>query len=901
MKKPSIQQCLFAAYKCPSQPSIEFDEGQLAVSSTRLRSFSRNVAYIQLWLFAMRHQSDLASTCLQALPKKELGQPRPGFRAENPVVQSHFAKFALELGFCTPKILELSSQNYDEVIAERTVDQARPYQLYGLDTNTTHQAAAQIADVLASLKCCSRDPVVCEPQWVGPESDDMRERRCGRPYENDLKSDVPFLFFPYLCREIVEPEIGPDISSLYVRRDLVHSFLGQEAYYSETDVPSEQDPESMNVDDEVRPTDHQSVVMADSQQDIVIMTARAEEAERLLAESRRTLENMAAQGREVQCRAERAEASLAQSQQAVISVTARAEQAEKSAEEGQQALVCQTAEQAERSLTDLQQAVASMTARAEQAERSFAESQQVVVNVTARAEQAERSLAESQQSLTCVTPEQAQRSLTDHQQAVASMTARAEQAERSFAESQQVVVNVTARAEQAERSLAESQQSLTCVTPEQAQRSLTDHQQAVASMTARAEQAERSFAESQQVVVNVTARAEQAERSLAESQQCAVNLEVQRQEAQARAERANMCLTESQQAMASMTARAEQAEKSLNKTEQATHSLRTRAEQAEGQLQQIKEKVAGFEKLIAQRTEQAEIQLQQNQRHVARLEEQIAQRDRVIADGSEFAPSLGNGNKQSAQRGLMGPPKSVTKTSMTRLIKELKEIERQATLEIHVEDSGTSFQFPIDTGVLQQCDVALKRAPSEIKLVTPDGELMSRELLEYTKSYHSLHVVSLDGLRDCLEKLRSSRSSTRKRHFEPEPFQIDIRKAAFDFRKRIKLRTQNQPMSELKLLKGLHDPHLDTTAPIDTALTAQPSEAPCNPHSEMTASVDTALTAQPSEAPCDPNLDTTAPSDTALTAQTSDDTIAQMMDDITAQTSDEVCPGCNEALCQCIT
>lgn len=208
-EKRTIFQSLAASYIAPKEQLLEYSTG------SRLRSIVGDenalwLAYVQLWAFCMRHFPSMTETA----PRKVVGKAKPS-KSSNSALWHYLGDLAIKLGFRTPQALELQRQNPYESLAQQLLRSLRP---------ASPPDMRHVLRVAAACKEIEEDPKVRE--WPNLTATDHlpREKRCGRPFEDDFLLDSNFLFVPTIYE--IEETKGPEISSLFVKRDLFISFLG---------------------------------------------------------------------------------------------------------------------------------------------------------------------------------------------------------------------------------------------------------------------------------------------------------------------------------------------------------------------------------------------------------------------------------------------------------------------------------------------------------------------------------------------------------------------------------------------------------------------------------------------------------------------------------------------------
>lgn len=217
--RSTIQQVISTLHTSNSSTCIvEVQEGKYA---TYPGESDPQVAYLQLWLFCMRHFSHLANTA----PKKENGQAVPQIEESNPIYLAKLADLAYNVGIRTKKIERLRSVNADLALAKRLVTQARPAAFYNFTNSTINKLAQNIGLVLQDASTPTAQNFE-QPQMTSARGESL-ERRYGRPFEKSYIDDQQFLFLPNMKSQNEEPiKLGQEITSFFVRCEIFASFFG---------------------------------------------------------------------------------------------------------------------------------------------------------------------------------------------------------------------------------------------------------------------------------------------------------------------------------------------------------------------------------------------------------------------------------------------------------------------------------------------------------------------------------------------------------------------------------------------------------------------------------------------------------------------------------------------------
>ncbi|KAF2201686.1 hypothetical protein GQ43DRAFT_431402 [Delitschia confertaspora ATCC 74209] len=165
------------------------------------------LTYDQLWAFCARNFVGLSSFT----PRKEAGRAKPSCRELNPVLLQRLARFVAELGFRTPKALELANLKSQSQLAIEYLRMAYP--------NGVTFSEEQIRRVTLAASSPPTEKGLSTPS----DSNHIKlERRCGQPFVADYLEDKLTLFIPKIY---AEGEL-PDVTLQFVRRDIFYHVFG---------------------------------------------------------------------------------------------------------------------------------------------------------------------------------------------------------------------------------------------------------------------------------------------------------------------------------------------------------------------------------------------------------------------------------------------------------------------------------------------------------------------------------------------------------------------------------------------------------------------------------------------------------------------------------------------------
>ncbi|THC93575.1 hypothetical protein EYZ11_006928 [Aspergillus tanneri] len=193
----------------------------IQTSDTAFRQESASVteyedlAYRQIWLYAMRHYPKMAKE-----PESSNRVAKPGSEKADEVVLHEMAVLARRLGFESPQISELVDQSPDRQIALAALLKARKLDRYRYNNDHMESLISRITDCFQ---------VAVSTNQLSHNSTNTRETtkkdRCGLPRTLSQEQDSHFLFIDQL--HIDELVTGGKVSSLFVRQCVYFAFFGK--------------------------------------------------------------------------------------------------------------------------------------------------------------------------------------------------------------------------------------------------------------------------------------------------------------------------------------------------------------------------------------------------------------------------------------------------------------------------------------------------------------------------------------------------------------------------------------------------------------------------------------------------------------------------------------------------
>ncbi|KAE8397383.1 hypothetical protein BDV37DRAFT_292161 [Aspergillus pseudonomiae] len=171
------------------------------------------VAYRQLWLYAMRHYPQMPRD-----PKRKERLARPGSATANERVVSGMGHLAHRLGFNSSEIQELIAQAPDRLIARNALLQARDPETFDVDDATIDSIVGHIITCFDMIR--PKGVVTVPPTRVSRSV--PRKFRSGHPTLKALVQDRALLFLDHI-HDAAVPDL---VTTAFVRRCVYLAFFG---------------------------------------------------------------------------------------------------------------------------------------------------------------------------------------------------------------------------------------------------------------------------------------------------------------------------------------------------------------------------------------------------------------------------------------------------------------------------------------------------------------------------------------------------------------------------------------------------------------------------------------------------------------------------------------------------
>lgn len=175
------------------------------------------IAYRQIWLFAMRHFPEMTATN----PRKDAHKPTPVVELRQDLY-TQLARLARDSGFDIP---ESNTSQQRETLAQmiyKLINRVRPHDLYETDQSMLDSHIQEISRIVESIP--PRDTITGRPSLTSHIRGEPLSHRCGRPFERSHRLDCDYLFLQNICNT-TRVESDAHISSFAIKRDIFLSFF----------------------------------------------------------------------------------------------------------------------------------------------------------------------------------------------------------------------------------------------------------------------------------------------------------------------------------------------------------------------------------------------------------------------------------------------------------------------------------------------------------------------------------------------------------------------------------------------------------------------------------------------------------------------------------------------------
>lgn len=222
--------------RCALEKAFSPDDGDECVMQTSSISFTTipisaadcfDIAYRQLWLYALREHRDMPMKRKEKLAMAKTGQA-------DEVVVFRFACLAQKLGFKSDEIEALVQMNPDQEIARRLLTTARKPEEFEFDD--INASIDTVADVLATAR-----PISAQLLTEDDEIDTVEKppALCGQPHAADHARDKKDMFLDKLHGPMPRPRLR--LTSIFIQRSAYFALFGQDLGISVGGLESTED------------------------------------------------------------------------------------------------------------------------------------------------------------------------------------------------------------------------------------------------------------------------------------------------------------------------------------------------------------------------------------------------------------------------------------------------------------------------------------------------------------------------------------------------------------------------------------------------------------------------------------------------------------------------------------
>lgn len=210
-QRKTIRQGLEGAWFSSDRVRVDYSASNIQEHVKTTQDVERAVGYRQLWLFALRNFTGMSNVTT----RKTAAGDKPVATAPSPILWQKFGQLALAFGFRTQAARDYSQQDANTMMASQIL------RACGIDDEISDELTPSVSRILDSA--AHRDDLVESPSFTA-EVWLPRERRCGRPFEDDHRCDKRGLFLPTIHRAV--GEMGANVTPLFCKRDALRAFFG---------------------------------------------------------------------------------------------------------------------------------------------------------------------------------------------------------------------------------------------------------------------------------------------------------------------------------------------------------------------------------------------------------------------------------------------------------------------------------------------------------------------------------------------------------------------------------------------------------------------------------------------------------------------------------------------------
>ncbi|KAL8912018.1 MAG: hypothetical protein Q9171_002931 [Xanthocarpia ochracea] len=226
--KASINQSFEQLHNGQSTVQLQRAEGvwEKVVCESSYTSF--RYAYLQLWLFAMRHFPVLTGHC----PRKDNAGIKPWTSRGDSLLRWHLHELAKEGGFDG---LDTTVQNKEGAYtreAEKLLTHFFPPSLYSVSAKTQEKIAREMVYLMKKyggrleIQKAQTAPDLTTNEKSAGCGEDINFR-CGVPFDSSFDRDRPALFLRYLYEHPAPTNQARYLTSFAVKQNTIFSFFGE--------------------------------------------------------------------------------------------------------------------------------------------------------------------------------------------------------------------------------------------------------------------------------------------------------------------------------------------------------------------------------------------------------------------------------------------------------------------------------------------------------------------------------------------------------------------------------------------------------------------------------------------------------------------------------------------------
>lgn len=207
--KYTIYQNLMGSFLDPPQPLIGYSRLNLRHCSYISPIVYKELAYVQIWLFAFRYFPELSNTT----PRKSPCRDKPVALEPSPALWQAFGELAVTLGFKTEHACKLQQSDPTTQMASRLLQHS----------NSGENDPIVVDQIAAILRAARKRPGTPAELAFSTSKPLEKTQRCGRPYEDDHYDDRARLYAPQMLEE--PSACGENVSTFYRKWHMLRTFF----------------------------------------------------------------------------------------------------------------------------------------------------------------------------------------------------------------------------------------------------------------------------------------------------------------------------------------------------------------------------------------------------------------------------------------------------------------------------------------------------------------------------------------------------------------------------------------------------------------------------------------------------------------------------------------------------